>query len=578
MSAPTHSSFSEGGKTSSLHPPGKGVGFGSLHAPSSQEDQGTWAARIMEHGWKQLPGPRWIWWAVGVGVVIFWGLVDVRLRGFPWTDQPREHKTDFTVYTAAGRAFFTGENPYEVTNPRGWKYVYPPMFALLVAPLSLLPMPEQCLVWYGISVLLCWGCYRELVRIVAKLRGQEPFVASRYREWFPRLGVLAFGAALLPTLNCLQRGQVGVLKLYLLLLGIRLIWDSKGAMGQVLGGVAMAGSLVLKLTPSFVVGVFLWAQLAEWVHWLVRAASLKTASRKSSPSPRFLCETEEGEIADHLQKAGRNFLTTAGGVGLGLILLVLVVPGCLLGWKANLEHLAYWYHRVVKAAGESVAIPDAPAGGSENKLDRNAFGGNHRTVRNQSLANAIFRVAAFVDYMFLGGPYDRLLDDDCAPPTRIDTPLYQRIQKTARAVVLVAILLASWVLGTSGGMLSQAAAFGLGCVGMLAISPLSWGHYFLFLSPGVLFVPLWLARAGWARTASFPAGLPAVLSLAHYLFLFQVGRIGLLGLGTTLWLLVASGAILVATVRPQRLSASKKEGTVPGDLPTPAEEELLLQS
>ena len=50
-------------------------------------------------------------------------------------EDPLQHKTDFTVYTEAGAAFFDGRPPYEVSNPRGWIYLYPPLFAMLVAPL-----------------------------------------------------------------------------------------------------------------------------------------------------------------------------------------------------------------------------------------------------------------------------------------------------------------------------------------------------------------------------------------------------------------------------------------------------------
>jgi len=52
-------------------------------------------------------------------VLAVWGWFDVRVRG---TIDPNSaiHKTDFTVYTEAGAAFFDGRDPYKVTNPRGW--------------------------------------------------------------------------------------------------------------------------------------------------------------------------------------------------------------------------------------------------------------------------------------------------------------------------------------------------------------------------------------------------------------------------------------------------------------------------
>ena len=76
-------------------------------------------------------------WLVGLLLAAtIWGFVDVRRRAYPHPESPEEHKTDLTVYTEAGAAFFDGGKPYEVRNPRGWTYVYPPILALLLAPLA----------------------------------------------------------------------------------------------------------------------------------------------------------------------------------------------------------------------------------------------------------------------------------------------------------------------------------------------------------------------------------------------------------------------------------------------------------
>src|SRR6202521_4504581 len=98
-------------------------------------------------------------------VLAIWGWTDVRLRGTLPPENLLIHKTDFTVFTEAGAAFFDGRDPYAVTNVRGWKYLYPPLFAMLVAPLHHLPTDAQVLVWFALSVLMGWGCYRECVRI-----------------------------------------------------------------------------------------------------------------------------------------------------------------------------------------------------------------------------------------------------------------------------------------------------------------------------------------------------------------------------------------------------------------------------
>lgn len=46
------------------------------------------------------------------------------------------------------------------------------------------------------------------------------------------------------------------------------------------------------------------------------------------------------------------------------------------------------------------------------------------------------------------------------------------------------------------------------------------------------------------------AVVPAVLSVTHYALLYQAGRIGLLGLGTTCWLVAALVLVAVAGNQP----------------------------
>ena len=104
-------------------------------------------------------------WALLIALAI-WGWVDVVPRGMVNQQRINEHRTDFTVYTEAGAAFFDGRDPYQVSNPRGWRYLYPPMFAILVAPLHALPPMGQVGVWFVLSVGMLFGCYFELRRIL----------------------------------------------------------------------------------------------------------------------------------------------------------------------------------------------------------------------------------------------------------------------------------------------------------------------------------------------------------------------------------------------------------------------------
>ena len=64
-------------------------------------------------------------------------------------------------------------------------------------------------------------------------------------------------------------------------------------------------------------------------------------------------------------------------------------------------------------------------------------------------------------------------------------------------------------------------------------------HYFLLLAPAILLVPLWLDRHGRPQAGVVMAAIPPVLSVLHYVLLPYGGRVGLLGFGTTAWLMAA---------------------------------------
>jgi hypothetical protein len=57
-------------------------------------------------------------------------------------------RTDFTVYTAAGRALLDHRDMYLAENARGWRYVYPPPFAILLVPLAQMPLWLGAVIWY----------------------------------------------------------------------------------------------------------------------------------------------------------------------------------------------------------------------------------------------------------------------------------------------------------------------------------------------------------------------------------------------------------------------------------------------
>jgi hypothetical protein len=464
--------------------------------------------------------------------VVAWGLIDVRPRARVDPNNLWRHRTDVTVYTEAARALFDGRDPYAVTNPRGWRYLYPPLLALLMVPLALLGPQDQAFVWFLVTAALAWGGWHEGRRIVALLSGRVggslrgsygrlgeapprdvtgPRVAAEERgrampRWVSRL---ALAAVAMPVLNCLQRGQVGVLLVYLLLLGFRLLLQSRTSLGATLAGAVLALPVVLKLTPALPVGmlVLMWLGMAAARRWPAEAT--------------------------------RQAVGCSAGLAAGLVLYLVALPSVAIGAGANAHHLRTFATRMCTARVVSQGI------------DYSDF----HTTRNQSLSNAVYRLGNFQAHLFAGAPDDRLVDFQPGLTMPMDGPFVERSLLGIRLSLLGVLVACGVLVAWRGDVLGVAAVFGIAAALTLAVSPLSRGHHYVMWLPGLLLVPLWLCnrrRTRWALCLSIAA---VALVWAHYLALDWpnriglsdrtldwVGRTGLLGLGTTLWCLAALAA------------------------------------
>jgi hypothetical protein len=424
-----------------------------------------------------------------------WGMTDVRMRGRVDPNEVGIHKTDFTVYTEAGAAFFDGRDPYEVTNPRGWGYLYPPLFAILVSPLHALAPQNQVVVWFAISVLAAWGCYRECLKIANVVTRGTPFEAIP-----PWIVWATLAAVALPTLNCLQRGQVGLLQMFLLLWGFRLLVESRSALKSFAAGTVLALPIVLKVTPLVTVGYVLCEQcIAAW-----------NAPRRSAA----------------LGRIG----SCAGGTIVGLVGGLLIVPATLVGWQANLRHLDTWWTTVAVRA--------------ERSTD-DALAGDSYSVRNQSLANAVCRLGNFAHYQ-LGGPNDEGLPPDAQGNRGLlmDHPAVGLVLLAARLLVTCLTVVVAWCVGRRRDPCGHAAFFGLACASTLVIAPIARGHYYVQLLPAVMFLGAWLLAQRRPRLAIAAVLVPCGLVLVHYALMNLAGRVGLLGIGTAVWFFTAAIAMI----------------------------------
>lgn len=445
---------------------------------------------------------------VYLGLVIafaIWGWVDVIPRGMINRQHINEHRTDFTVYTEAGAAFFDGRDPYQVSNPRGWRYLYPPMFAILVAPLHALRPMWQVAVWYVLSVGMLFGCYFELRRILDAVFRRSELAADGVSRVLPWICAAAIATALLPAFNCLQRGQVEVFKLYLLVLGFRIALTGTRVGHWLVAGMVFALAGILKLTPLLPVGcLLLYELLAAW------------ADRREA-------------------HVWRRPVSLATGLGAGLLMFAFGIPAALTGWEGNLRHLHTWSSKVVTKVVD-VRTSD--------------FGEDVRTIRNQSLDNAAYRFGNFLNWEFAGGPDDTLIDHPHEASLRLpmDDPTAGILIVLGRVLALATLLLFVVRASSQNDPTVRGTVFGLACVATLVVCPVARACYYVLFLPAIPFVCERLFRSHKPLMANAFAWLPVVLVWLQYLLIPLSGRLGLLGLGTTVWFL-ASCALLECQAR-----------------------------
>lgn len=439
--------------------------------------------------------------------LLLWGWTDVRRRAEINNANIGSHSTDFTVYTEAGAAFFDGRDPYSVTNVRGWHYLYPPLFAILVAPLHTLPTTWQVVIWFLLNLMMAGGCLFECRMIMRKLLDAGGQTEAGWREHQRWIVLGAALALLFPVLDTLQRGQVGLAVLWPLLIGFRFTLDTQGGIRPFCGGILLAFPVALKVTPALPVCVLLVRLLSD--------------ARQQGWSPL----------------SWKRFTHVSAGVVTGMALFFVLVPTITIGWKDNLRHLETWYERV--ASNEQIG----PA---------QQF--NVHSVRNQGLANAVYRLGNWVEFKVAGGPDDRIADDLARAEEKLpmDTAMVGQVITVMRAFLVILLLLVAVRWRPEADPLGQAAVFGLACAMTLPLSPISWGHHFVILLPGALFLPLALYVQGRKLAARGLAISAAALLLMHYSALELAGgiagRLGVLGIGMTVWCAAVSAFLLY---RPQ---------------------------
>jgi hypothetical protein len=449
---------------------------------------------------------RWIIAGLIVGILAAWWAIDVRNRSNFRPEKPQIHRTDLTVYTTAGAAFLDNDpatDPYDSPNPRGWVYLYPPLFALAMAPLDALHPHVASGIWFAINVALAFSIFfllKRLIRVLwpserpAEFKGRWPRVVPGY------VAVFTISAMILPMLNGMQRGQVGLLLTWLLVAGLTCWVTRRGFVGGLLCGLCLAMAAVIKLLP-LLPGLVLLA------------------------------------VALRMTRM-RSWLGLLSGLLAGITAGLLLIPAGLIGWEDNIAYLQYWWQDVVL---------------SPYIAESRGFNLNSR--RNQSLENA---VRLLIDSLSGKSQLDN--------QARTFSPIWLGIRIALLCLLGgVAWRLSRPVLNRRRGWvaderpsdrLGAAVVYSLAIASVLVLSPVTWGHYFVMLAPAMVLLPMWLMLRGRPRWAWLSALTPALLILVHYFALDSLAWYGVLGLGIALWWIASCVSLIVIGTRQERAVAA----------------------
>ena len=169
---------------------------------------------------------------------------------------------DADCFFRAGWAAKVGKSIYEVTDPNGWHYNYPPLFAIAMIPLAdpppgesregCLPYPISISIFYKVSLLSLFLGVFSLARAYEK---QFPLVFENLcaRKWY-YLRIFAIVVCLSPIAHTLMRGQVNLFLLMMICLAISFQISNR----SFLSGIMIAGSICLKVFPVFLLIVPVW--------------------------------------------------------------------------------------------------------------------------------------------------------------------------------------------------------------------------------------------------------------------------------------------------------------------------------
>jgi alpha-1,2-mannosyltransferase len=189
---------------------------------------------------------------IGIPLLVGLALVWLALMARDFMTLAKYSYQDLDHFTQGGQFVRDGLSPYTTAFTQvgnGLPYIYPPVWALVFAPLSVLPVVVLRIAWTGATLVALWALVAVSIRL---LTAAEP---GGHKQ-----RLLLITAATIVTLplgavsEVLYFGQVGVLVVLACTLDAVLLRERRSKWQGVLVGIATA----IKLTPALVI-----------VHWVL---------------------------------------------------------------------------------------------------------------------------------------------------------------------------------------------------------------------------------------------------------------------------------------------------------------------
>ncbi len=158
---------------------------------------------------------------------------------------------DFKVTYRAATRVLDGENLYNWSDGH-YVFKYSPFFAVFISPLGLTPFPYAKIFWMALMVFAFWGVIKVGKYLIMNHRSPPPFFYILFLLLIARF-----------FLREIELGQTDFLQLFLIFSFILFLEKEK----EVLGGLFLALSIMIKLTPLIFIPYLLYRRKFSSVFW-----------------------------------------------------------------------------------------------------------------------------------------------------------------------------------------------------------------------------------------------------------------------------------------------------------------------